>query len=132
MEEQTDKSSISQIFVERMESSSVGTISDGIIPNRDTEDKILNNDEKTFDEIKKRDKEADIKLKEIYGLGILIVLGLWELFVMMVVCIQLNPGNLEVNPYSDTVLIALLTSATANILALPAIILRYLFPNKGK
>ncbi|OAV68357.1 hypothetical protein Barb6XT_01027 [Bacteroidales bacterium Barb6XT] len=30
---------------------------------------------------------------------------------------------------SDTVFIALLTSATANILFLPAIVLKYLFPN---
>lgn len=92
----------------------------------------LEESEKLAAILKNRDKDADIWLKKLYGYGILIVLGLWELFVMKVICVQLNPGDLEVKPYSDPVLIALLTSATANILALPMIILNYLFPKKGK
>lgn len=43
---------------------------------------------------------------------------------------QLNPCDKCVYKISDPVFITLLTTATTNILALPTIILRYLFPRK--
>ena len=76
------------------------------------------------------DKAADIKLKKIYGIGILIVLGIWEVFVIVYSIIQIFYCY-KVRHVSDTVMIALWTSATANILALPAIILNYLFPKRS-
>lgn len=81
-------------------------------------------------ELENKDRRADIYLKKLYGWGILIVLILWETFVIWCTYKQFNPNDNEVRPMSDAVIIALLTSATANILALPAIILNYLFPKR--
>jgi Fe2+ transport system protein B len=75
------------------------------------------------------DKEADISLKKTYGWAIIAVLGLWELFVIVIIAIHLGSKAVKL---SDTVLITLLTSATANILALPTIVLNYLFPKRHK
>jgi Fe2+ transport system protein B len=74
------------------------------------------------------DKDADISLKKTYGWTIIAVLGLWELFVIVIIAIHLGS---KVAKLSDTVLITLLTSATANILALPTIVLNYLFPKRA-
>lgn len=59
-----------------------------------------------------------------------ISVGCMGVFVIYFSLKQLNPCDLCVRKVSDTVFVALLTSATANILALPAIILNYLFPKK--
>jgi hypothetical protein len=75
------------------------------------------------------DKDADISLKKTYGWTIIAVLGLWEIFVIVIVAIHLGSKAVKL---SDTVLITLLTSATANILALPTIVLNYLFPKRHK
>lgn len=77
-----------------------------------------------------RDKSADIWLKWVYGIATLLILVGWEVFVIYFSIKQLNPCICEVRPASDGVLIALWTSATANIVALPAIILNYLFPKR--
>lgn len=81
-------------------------------------------------ELENKDRSADIHLKKLYGWGILFVLGGWIGFVIYFSIQQLNPCRCEVRPMSDAVIIALWTSATANILALPAIILKYLFPKR--
>lgn len=81
-------------------------------------------------ELENQDRSADIHLKKLYGWGILLVLGCWIVFVIYFSIQQLNPCKCEVRPMSDAVIIALWTSATANILALPAIILKYLFPKR--
>ena len=81
-------------------------------------------------ELENKDRSADIHLKKLYGWGILIVLGGWIGFVIYFSIQQLNPCACKVRPMSDAVIIALWTSATANILALPAIILKYLFPKR--
>lgn len=81
-------------------------------------------------ELENKDRSADIHLKKLYGWGILFVLSGWIIFVIYFSIHQLNPCRCEVRPMSDAVIIALWTSATANILALPAIILKYLFPKR--
>ncbi|MBO5267558.1 MAG: hypothetical protein J6B13_02210 [Muribaculaceae bacterium] len=81
-------------------------------------------------ELENKDRSADIHLKKLYGWGILFVLSGWIIFVIYFSIQQLNPCSCEVRPMSDAVIIALWTSATANILALPAIILKYLFPKR--
>lgn len=93
---------------------------------------MLSSNEEIARSLAKRNKNADIWLKWIYGIAILCVLAFWEFFVIFLMWKQSNAKDFWVHHFSDAVLIALLTSATANILALPAIILRYLFPNKGK
>lgn len=77
-----------------------------------------------------KDKSTDIWLKWVYGIVTLLILVGWKIFVICFSIKQLNPGISEVRPASDEVLIALWTSATANIVALPAIILKYLFPKR--
>jgi hypothetical protein len=74
------------------------------------------------------DKGADISLKKAYGWAIIAVLGLWEVFVIVVTITQITGCSVKI---SDTVFVALLTSATANILALPTIVLNYLFPKRN-
>lgn len=81
-------------------------------------------------ELENKSKKAGIKLKWLYGVCILVVLGFWEWFVIDTIQSQVDMVVPQMYHLSDAVLIALLTSATANILTLPAIILRYLFPRK--
>lgn len=74
-----------------------------------------------------KDKLADISLKKIYGYFILGILGLWVIvvaFICITYIFQDKPNM------SDGVLITLLTTTTANILVLPTIVVKYLFPNK--
>jgi len=74
-----------------------------------------------------KDKDADIKLKIAYGVIIAVVLLVWEAFVIWFFVMTIkNPISLV----SDAVFITLLTTTTANMLALPAIVLKYLFPKK--
>ncbi len=93
--------------------------------------RILASNEEIADDLANKDKKVDINLKIIYGIGILLVLAGWVVFVIFFSWKQLDPCKCRVQHVSDTVFVALLTSATANILALPAIILKYLFPRKG-
>lgn len=86
--------------------------------------------EKTAKDLSNKDKRADINPKWLYGIVILLILIGWEVFVIIFSFKQLNPNSLKIRPMSDAVLIALWTSATANIVALPAIILNYLFPKR--
>ena len=74
-----------------------------------------------------KDKLADISLKKIYGYFILGILGLWVIvvaFICITYIFQDKPNM------SDGVLITLLTTTTANILVLPTVVVKYLFPNK--
>ena len=71
-------------------------------------------------------KYSDIELKKQYGGWIIAVLVIWVLFVGTFCFFQLWVEK----PMSDGVLITLLTTTTINILALPTIILRSLFPHK--
>ena len=91
---------------------------------------MLSKNETVAKKLENQNKSADISLKWLYGIFIILVLGAWEFFVIYFSLKQLNPCDLCVRKVSDTVFVALLTSATANILALPAIILNYLFPKK--
>lgn len=91
---------------------------------------LMSDEEKAERLLSNKDKSADISLKKLYGWGILLILVGWELFVITFSMKQLNPCDKCVHKVSDTVFVALLTTATANILALPAIILKYLFPKK--
>ncbi|KAA6310715.1 hypothetical protein EZS27_038030 [termite gut metagenome] len=89
---------------------------------------IITNDAKTSKKIDKNKQRTDILLKITYGIGIIIVLGVWEYFVIRFSLIQICcPNSYKV---SDAVFITLLTSATANILILPQIVLNYLFPKE--
>lgn len=92
--------------------------------------KELESNEQIAKRLSNKDKNTDICLKWVYGCGILGILIVWELFVIFFSWKQLNPCDKCVHKVSDTVFVALLTTATANILALPAIILKYLFPKK--
>lgn len=92
--------------------------------------KLLESNEEIAKKLFNKDKNTDICLKWVYGVSIIIVLSAWEVFVIYYSIQQLNPCNKCVHKISDAVFIALLTTATANILALPAIILKYLFPKK--
>lgn len=74
-----------------------------------------------------KDKLADISLKKIYGYFILGILALWVIvvaFICITYIFQDKPNM------SDGVLITLLTTTTANILVLPTVVVKYLFPNK--
>jgi len=71
---------------------------------------------------------VDRKLKKRYAWAILAVLYSWTLFVITIISLS----AFSKISLSDTILAILLTSATMNILALPAIILKHLFTNNSK
>lgn len=97
---------------------------------KEKEDSIIqdmNKEEKRMGELNIKDKEVDIDLKERYGNTILNILIGWLIFVGIIIFSQLGPVSIKL---SDEVLITLITTSTANIIALPIIILKYLFPKK--
>lgn len=87
---------------------------------------------KQQERLSRRERSTDINLKWLYGIVILGILIWWEYFVIKYSWAMLNPNGNEVRQMSDAVIIALWTSATANIVALPTIILQYLFPKRKK
>lgn len=97
---------------------------------KEKEDSIIQNmnkEEKRMEELDIKDKEVDIDLKERYGNTILNILIGWLVFVGLILLSQLGPVSYKL---SNEVLITLITTSTANIIALPVIILKYLFPKK--
>ncbi len=99
----------------------------GVNPKEESILEHLNNDDKRMGDLAVKDKEVDIDLKERYGNTILNVLIGWLVFVGLIIFSQLGSVS---NKLSDEVLITLITTSTANIIALPIIILKYLFPKK--
>lgn len=99
----------------------------GVSPKEESILENLNNDDKRMDDLAVKDKEVDIDLKERYGNTILNILIGWLFFVGVIIFSQLGPVS---HKLSDEVLITLITTSTANIIALPVIILKYLFPKK--
>lgn len=90
------------------------------------ENKDLKGDNIAWRILEQEDKKTDISLKKIYAKFIMAVLGIWEIFVIWFSYTQICcPYSHKV---SEAVFIALLTTATANILVLPTIVLNYLFP----
>lgn len=97
---------------------------------KEKEDSIIqdmNKEEKRMEELDIKNKEVNIDLKERYGNTILNILIGWLVFVGLILLSQLGPVSYKL---SDEVLITLITTSTANIIALPVIILKYLFPKK--
>lgn len=97
-----------------------------------TSAKMLSINDKISKDLENKDKSTDIWLKRAYGLSILTILIIWEIFVIKFSMKQLNPCTFQIRHVSDPVFITLLTTATANILILPTIVLKYLFPNGNK
>lgn len=118
---QNDNQTPSTDFILEVESEQKSE--DCLIPAEISAKKLMDN-ESLAKSLERLEKKTDITLKKTYGFVILGILFLWEVFVISASCVQLNPN---VYHFSDGVLIALWTSATANILALPTIILKYLF-----
>lgn len=87
---------------------------------------ILLKDARIAKAIELYDKFNDIKLKKLYGVWILVILCFWILFVVVFCFFQLY----VVSPISDAVFITLITTSIANIIGLPLIILKYLFPDR--
>ena len=89
----------------------------------------LSEDAKHMRELINRDKETDIELKKTYGTSILGILIAWLSFVGLIILGQVGPVY---HKLSDEILITLITTSTANIILLPTIILKYLFPQNRK
>lgn len=93
--------------------------------------KVLDKDFKIYQALEKainaKNKLADINLKKVYGYCILGILGFWILLVAFICITYIFQDFPNI---SDAVLITILTTTTANILVLPTIVLKYLFPNK--
>lgn len=92
--------------------------------------RILSANEDVANRLNNQDKKVDINLKIIYGVVILVLLLIWIFFVICFSNKQLEPNSEKMHHISDTVFVTLLTTATANIIALPTIILKYLFSHQ--
>lgn len=124
----SDSHDSSQGFLSEVESEQQES-NKSVIPNAATlAAQTLASNEGIAKRLSAKDKSADICLKWVYGIATLLILIGWEVFVIYFSIRQLNPRICEVHHASDGIMIALWTSATANIVALPAIILNYLFP----
>ena len=65
---------------------------------------MLSKNEQVAKQLANQDKDTDIKLKKLYGWGILGILAIWEIFVICFSWKQLTPCDLCVKKVSDTVL----------------------------
>lgn len=90
-------------------------------------DKDYEISQKIIELVQIKDKLADIDLKKIYGICLLVILALWIIMVAFICITYIFQDSPHV---SDTVLITLFTTTTANIVALPTLVLKYLFPIK--
>lgn len=99
-------------------------------PNHQISAEILESSAEVARKLDNQDKSVDITLKILYGAGICIMLIIWICFVICFSNKQLEPSTDKIRHVSDPVFITLLTTATANIIALPTIILKYLFHRK--
>ena len=68
------------------------------------ENKDLKEDNKAWKKLEQEDKKTDIRLKWLYGVFIVLVLGFWEWFVIRFSFKQLNPCDKCVHKISDPVL----------------------------
>jgi hypothetical protein len=75
--------------------------------------------------LKNNNLESDIKLKQGICFWVKRVVSIYLVFIAGIICCVLYNKGL-----SDSVLIALLTTTTINILGLPLMIIVSLFPNK--
>lgn len=108
-------------FIKESETSTIKSIG-----SLEFESESLRIDDEQWRRLKFAEKATDIDLKRMYGNSILNILTYWMVFVGFILFIHLGPLN---NPFSNEVIIVLLTTTTANIIALPIIILKYLFPH---
>lgn len=108
-------------FIKESETSTIKSIG-----SLEFESESLRIDDEQWRRLKFAEKATDIDLKRMYGNNILNILIYWMVFVGFILFIHLGPLN---NPFSNEVIIVLLTTTTANIIALPIIILKYLFPH---
>lgn len=96
-------------------------------PNPQASARILATNEEVANQLKNQDKQVDISLKRTYCIMILFIPLVGIFFVICFANKQLEPDTQKIHHVSDSVFITLLTTATANIVALPTIILKYLF-----
>lgn len=75
------------------------------------------------------DKRQDRELRKSYALKIFVSVCIFVPIVLLIVIINYFVLHRD-TPISDGVLITLLTTTTADVLGLFAIVARYLFPNK--
>ena|ERR1700744_4172227 len=71
-------------------------------------------------------KQQDMDERKLYAHRVFALICLWLACVMLVI-ISSGNGNLH---YSDTVMVTLLTTTTANVIGLFAIVNNYLFKTK--
>ena len=77
-----------------------------------------------------KDREQDRSERKKFAIFIFLFLVVYILWVMVVIC---GSGYLPFAFHlSDNLLIALITTTTANIISIFAIVTKYLFPKKGK
>lgn len=98
--------------------------------NRDylsTEDEYLSQLQKAaYDEEILKGKRQDRKERKLYANLTFTLISIW-LMLIIVIFVGIGKGSLG---YSDSVVIALLTTTTAGVIALFAIVAKYLFPSK--
>lgn len=82
---------------------------------------LLENEKLTLEN---RRYESDTRLRNNFAYGYSIILVIW---IFTVICILLHNRSSHYH-FSDTVLIALLTTSTANVFGMVLIVLKNLFP----
>lgn len=83
-------------------------------------------EDKRTKKIKNDGAEQDMGERKIYTHRIFILISFW-LFLVSLILIAVGNGNLH---YSDTVLVTLLTTTTANVIGLFIFVAKYLFQIK--
>ena len=81
-----------------------------------------------IDELIKKDFKQNMELRKEFSRKIFWFLMIWSVLLFIILFFQ--GSKYELIEWSDSVIIALITTTFGNIVALMILVLKYLFPNK--
>lgn len=93
--------------------------------------KTIEDEHKEFIHIELKNKILDYDLKRLFSCRVTVITFSWFVFIVIISFVHLQK-IFDVNRFSDSVLIVLYSTTTANVIGLMITILHYLFPNKIK
>lgn len=95
--------------------------------NSDKAKETLNWLKKEEQKLKNEEKRQDINMRKVYADHIFTLVSLYMFAVFFILILNGSPSSFHL---SDTVLVTLLGTTTANVIGVLIVVAKYLFPNK--
>ena len=98
---------------------------------KDLEEEYKEEIDKRFLYLHLKDKELDYELKKLFSKKVVMITICWFVFIASVSILHIQ-NFINVYRFSDSVLMIMYSTTTANVIGLMIVILHYLFPNNKK